>query len=185
MSFDRKAYFKVYYAKHKAKIKRRSRLWDKKPPDETRRRSRLWAQKQRNDPEFCAKILVASRKWRIKHLKEHYAKHRERILLRKRAWYKANLNYCWEYFRVRAKLLHNAPKEEKAGLVAFYRWVRTAEHIPCAYCRKPTTVKWRHVDHIIPLARGGKHLVCNLTVACPPCNCSKWAYPISEFLARK
>lgn len=30
-----------------------------------------------------------------------------------------------------------------------------------------------HVDHVLPLARGGAHLISNLCIACPPCNLRK------------
>lgn len=43
----------------------------------------------------------------------------------------------------------------------------------CAYCRKRFTIKWMHVDHIIPIAKGGKHTVSNLCRSCPPCNIRK------------
>jgi 5-methylcytosine-specific restriction endonuclease McrA len=32
-----------------------------------------------------------------------------------------------------------------------------------------------HVDHVVPLARGGEHSYANTQPACPPCNMSKGA----------
>jgi 5-methylcytosine-specific restriction endonuclease McrA len=41
----------------------------------------------------------------------------------------------------------------------------------CAYCGvKPTQL---HRDHVVPLARGGRHSIGNLLPACPRCNLSK------------
>ena len=40
---------------------------------------------------------------------------------------------------------------------------------PCAYCGAPS----EHIDHIIPLSRGGRHSIGNLTGACAKCNKSK------------
>lgn len=41
----------------------------------------------------------------------------------------------------------------------------------CRYCQTPLT-KF-HVDHFIPLSRGGSNWPSNLVLACPSCNCSK------------
>ena len=30
-----------------------------------------------------------------------------------------------------------------------------------------------HVDHVVPLARGGRHVLGNLQILCPPCNLRK------------
>lgn len=40
---------------------------------------------------------------------------------------------------------------------------------PCAYCDAPS----EHIDHVIPLSRGGRHSIGNLTGACAKCNQSK------------
>lgn len=40
-----------------------------------------------------------------------------------------------------------------------------------------------HVDHVMPLARGGKHESENLVIACPRCNLSKSAKDPEEFAA--
>lgn len=48
---------------------------------------------------------------------------------------------------------------------------------PCAYCGAPS----EHIDHIIPLSRGGRHSIGNLTGACKPCNLSKGSKFITEW----
>lgn len=44
----------------------------------------------------------------------------------------------------------------------------------CCICRKGIKSKY-HVDHIVPLARGGKHEPSNLQLLCPSCNVRKSA----------
>lgn len=54
----------------------------------------------------------------------------------------------------------------------------------CYYCGAP----WRHIDHIVPLSRGGKHEIDNLVTACAKCNTTKhnkllgteWTPPLVE-----
>lgn len=60
----------------------------------------------------------------------------------------------------------------------------------CAYCSIRFLTKEMHVDHIIPLVKGGCHSPENLTMACKSCNSSKndktlfkeWI-PLQPFLA--
>lgn len=42
----------------------------------------------------------------------------------------------------------------------------------CAYCRKRLTNRW-HVDHIIPLCRGGTNDRANIQITCSKCNLRK------------
>jgi 5-methylcytosine-specific restriction endonuclease McrA len=42
----------------------------------------------------------------------------------------------------------------------------------CAHC-KTSVKRRRHIDHIIPLARGGSNWPSNLQILCPQCNMSK------------
>ena len=48
----------------------------------------------------------------------------------------------------------------------------------CAYCDGP----YEHLDHVIPLARGGSNWPANLRPACEHCNTSKRDKPLREFL---
>lgn len=40
----------------------------------------------------------------------------------------------------------------------------------CAYCQE---VPWQHIEHVVPLSRGGLHSIGNVLPACARCNCSK------------
>jgi 5-methylcytosine-specific restriction endonuclease McrA len=50
---------------------------------------------------------------------------------------------------------------------------------PCSYCGGSS----EHIDHIVPIARGGDGRWDNLTAACANCNFSKSAKPLPGFLA--
>lgn len=52
------------------------------------------------------------------------------------------------------------------------------QHGKCAYCGTSVLEK-RHIDHILPVARGGTNARSNLQILCPPCNHRKRAtHPI-------
>jgi 5-methylcytosine-specific restriction endonuclease McrA len=56
---------------------------------------------------------------------------------------------------------------------AYLKWARAAVSISCYWCGKGTAKGKRHIDHIIPLARGGADATENLCVSCIPCNLHK------------
>lgn len=53
----------------------------------------------------------------------------------------------------------------------------------CAICLVALDASF-HVDHKLPLSRGGKHEVANVQLLCATCNVRKWAYTTEEFMAR-
>jgi 5-methylcytosine-specific restriction endonuclease McrA len=54
----------------------------------------------------------------------------------------------------------------------------------CFYCRRRTHRKDRTLDHMRPLARGGKHHPRNLIMACNRCNSRKRTMTATEFRKR-
>lgn len=51
----------------------------------------------------------------------------------------------------------------------------------CAYCGEPIPFKGMHVDHLIPLARGGADSDDNYMPACPTCNHYKHTLTLDDF----
>lgn len=54
----------------------------------------------------------------------------------------------------------------------------------CVYCGEPLENGW-HVDHMIPLAKGGSNELANLAPACGPCNEAKGATPLRVWLVSR
>lgn len=50
--------------------------------------------------------------------------------------------------------------------------IRIMQRNRCAIC-KTSIAKAYHVDHVMPLARGGRHERANIQLLCPPCNLAK------------
>lgn len=55
----------------------------------------------------------------------------------------------------------------------------------CFGCFADLTVVGYHVDHIVPLAKGGTNWPGNLQLLCPTCNCSKGAKDNAEWWAEQ
>lgn len=51
----------------------------------------------------------------------------------------------------------------------------------CAYCRERP---YQHLDHVVPIARGGRHGIGNLLPACAQCNLSKGSRLLADWRLR-
>lgn len=60
-------------------------------------------------------------------------------------------------------------------------WLDQASKV-CHWCGCDCSGRF-HVDHIIPLSKGGPHELDNLAISCPPCNLRKNAKMPEQFLA--
>jgi 5-methylcytosine-specific restriction endonuclease McrA len=54
----------------------------------------------------------------------------------------------------------------------------------CFYCKEPLTSDY-HVDHKIPIAKGGTHSIENFALACMQCNQEKHAKDLDEYRNRR
>lgn len=77
----------------------------------------------------------------------------------------------WQAER-RARLI-GATIGSKEAIAAFYYHIQSSPRLRCYYCKKMTKKAKRHVDHIIPLSKGGSHGIGNLCCACADCNLKK------------
>lgn len=60
-----------------------------------------------------------------------------------------------------------------------YEWLKLRYGQPCTYCGEKSS----HIDHKIPLTRGGAHCFSNLDMICEDCNRAKRDRTPEEFLA--
>lgn len=80
--------------------------------------------------------------------------------------------WCGKHYQRWKK--HGSPTPEGVELDA----IKNRQRGECYYCgeRKPLVV-----DHVIPLAKGGRHAIGNLTGSCQTCNSSKGAMLLIEW----
>lgn len=138
---------------------------------------------------------VANLEARREQNRQYRLEHREERAAAARAWREANREHVEEYSkavkeRVNAtsRAWQEAHPEERAAAARNYRarknqngGTHTAADVrrqlkqqrgKCFWCKTKVNDKY-HVDHVVPLSKGGSNGPENLVVACPGCNMSK------------
>ena len=139
------------------------RRWAKLHPDRIRAASRRWY--HRNLEGQRTRNRAKNGKFRAKSDPKAVRKY-------KREWCRKNHHRMAHYEGVRRALKKGAA----INLAQMKEWIASVKSKPkaiCYYCGRSVSTKGIHLDHIVPLSKGGAHSVENLCVACPHCNCSK------------
>jgi 5-methylcytosine-specific restriction endonuclease McrA len=113
--------------------------------------------------------------------REYYERNKDRIRQAKKRYAKRNPDKILEKdARRRERLSVDTTLEEKEEVrLILLRW-RRLKHCFCTYCDAPIEGSNRCVDHIVPLAGGGRHVASNLCLACRSCNSRKGAKILGE-----
>jgi 5-methylcytosine-specific restriction endonuclease McrA len=143
-----------------------------------KRRAAYLADKSRTQANSAA--WRAANSERVKAKTEAYRRaNAERLIAARALWRAVNRERVNEYGR-----RHRAAK--RAAMVGRFTvedlyadWERRGLS-GCAYCPDG---QYEHMDHVVPLSRGGSHSMDNLVPACGRCNMSKGARLLSEWLA--
>lgn len=151
-----------YQANHKAEAVKRVRQWRKDNPGRRREADRIWREQNRD------KERARNRK--------RYTQHPDKVKEANKQWADRNP------IKILAKL--HRRRARKHGAIGTHTEMdiiilRINQHGKCAYCSQP--LKKYHVDHVIPLSRGGSDDFDNLALACPHCNQSKGNKLLSEW----
>lgn len=112
--------------------------------------------------KYYYKDLEASRKKSRDSARRRYPQKRKEIIAR-------------EIVRgaARRSLIQLGSKEDRKQAVSLILGLRANPETRCAYCDILLLGKRVHIDHILPLSRGGRHCVENLCASCETCNISK------------
>jgi len=113
---------------------------------------------------------------------------KEKEAARKKAYYEANK----EKEAARQKAYRDANKEKIAEQNAARRFRKTyiinhllvAQRGKCASCYA-NVIEKHHLDHIVPLAKGGTHDRSNFQLLCPTCNLKKLAKDPLAFMQER
>ena len=182
-----------YYAKHRGEIRAKAKKKYDEDPEKARADSRRW---RTNNPERRKEITRRYREANREKLRaagreyarRRYAEDPDRGRRLAREWYAANLDRG----RIGKRESQARYKARKVG--AFVSEV-TAEDIARMLvdqqerCNDPgcgvSLPGGYHVDHVIPLSKGGTHELGNVQLLCPHCNISKRDKMPEEFASRR
>ncbi|MBZ5726369.1 MAG: HNH endonuclease [Acidobacteriia bacterium] len=98
-------------------------------------------------------------------------------------WREANPAILSAHSAKRRALTRGATVGDPKAVAAIYEKAKSKRRVRCAYCGRYPRVGERHVDHVIPLAKGGPHTAANLRITCAQCNLSKGVKTAEEFLS--
>lgn len=117
------------------------------------------------------------------HNRARYLRYKKRYNTNSKKWYKKN-PMASKAATHNARVLRQYPEactESSPSNVELRKWLEKSSEEPlCAWCgsKEPS-----HIDHIIPLSRGGKHEFSNLRILCKICNEAKLDRTDEEFFA--
>ncbi len=143
------------------------------------------------DRSYWKKLYARNRETLKRKARERSARNPEKMVAVRRKHYLKTKLIAPEKLLARSRARGHRVREATEGSVAkiesFLRWLIAADVVRCHWCgvKIPKEKGARHADHVIPLARGGKHALHNLAPSCAKCNCSKHDLMPHEWLERR
>lgn len=146
-----------------------AKKWKRNNPERKRELNRQW---QQANPE---KYKLSNQKWA--------EKNPEKIRAKSRRWYAAHTDICrkkskqWRVANPSKVILQKHRRRAlKQGVDSSSSFDEQAQlkrqHGKCYYCQ--TKLTEYHIDHVVPLSRGGSDHPDNKVLACPSCNLHKY-----------
>lgn len=161
---------KSYFAVYRAELKRKQFPPGQPKPAEQIERERAYtrAYEERH------------RERRKEMNRQTYLRNKQKVLERSAAWAKAHP----EVMAAKMARRRARTSAEDSHTAQDIRDLLAAQRGRCVVCKTDIRSKY-HVDHIVPLARGGGNQKTNIQLLCPPCNCSKNAKHPVEFMQER
>jgi 5-methylcytosine-specific restriction endonuclease McrA len=141
------------------------------------------------DPEFKKKNAEKAKAYRAANphmVKDQNRKRREKNpeaeRARCRAWFELNPDKRAAYEQNR-----RAKKQENGGKITpnLKNYLFIAQKGHCMCCRKKCQMSDLHMDHVMPLSKGGAHIDENIQLLCQPCNQSKYSKHPIDFMQER
>ncbi len=149
--------------------------------NQNRKRNLEYGKKWREaNPDYMEQYHASRYDQELQWRKQYYKENAETIKEYNRKYRMENSEYYREYNRKYArenvdrvalnKLKRRAKKLDNGIFLILQKEISAIRRSPCAMCGTGDNIS---IDHIIPIARGGRHCVGNLQPLCQSCNSSK------------
>lgn len=150
-----RAAYRKYYKANSEKVKAKNRAWQKANPEKANAKNRAWYEANAD------KVMAAQKAYKEANI--------EKTKAAQKVYYKANP----EKFRLYATS-RRAVEYNSEGSLEFedYFLIFEKHDYKCPYCNADVQNNF-HLDHIVPLTKGGSSWVDNFQALCPFCNLSK------------
>ena len=193
-----KAYQKRWYEDNTERKAETSREWREANPERHAENGRRWQTENRERKEETNREWYVAnrerakenaRKWREAHpeLVRGYSRkwcesHPEKARARNAAYRAANA----EKLRVSdAAKNHRRRTAEGSFTPEEVETLLESQWYECAYCGADLLETSYHLDHKVPVSKGGTSYIENIAAACPACNMSKGAKDLDEWLSER
>jgi 5-methylcytosine-specific restriction endonuclease McrA len=188
--------FREWSKSNPEKVREKTKKWRDANPDWVSQYQRSWERRNADRIRDQRKIRELPRLSEIQaYRRAYYESHKSHYRAQSREWQRKNKekvklsNYRWrernpEAFRAitqrrRAKKSKAEGSYTARDLIALFK----SQKGLCNGCLK-SLPKSYHVDHIMPLCRGGSNWPSNLQLLCQSCNSSKGTKTMDEWLDR-
>ena len=166
----RKIANRKYASANPEKIADKSRKWHELNPEKRKENNRRWCAANKD------KVAIKNRRYKTEHAAELAPMARQRA----KEWNAAHPEDVTKRAHARRARKKNAPGSHTADEL---KALIIAQNYQCI-CGISLKSK-KHLDHIVPLARGGSNGIENLQYLCPQCNLSKGAKDMVTWLQQK
>jgi 5-methylcytosine-specific restriction endonuclease McrA len=156
----------AYRASHKEHISERNRAYSESHREGLAEYAAAWRAAR---PEYTASYCATHRKERS----AYYVAHKEQIAAYAAMYCQNHLPENAAKSAARRALLLGATLGNLAEIKAIYKQAKESPKVRCYICGDWIPMGKRHVDHVVPLSKGGKHRPSNLAVSCADCNLRK------------
>jgi 5-methylcytosine-specific restriction endonuclease McrA len=172
------AYHKNYYDSDRATVLSRHAVWYSRHKEQAALYQAAYQASHKEEIAAQKADYYAQHRVEIMDLQTVYrSTHREEARARTRTYYRSHVAEATAHANARRAFISGAlvgvTSSRREEMVAIYQRAKDDGTVRCYLCGKVAKVGERHVDHIMPLSKGGKHRPSNLAIACATCNLRK------------
>jgi predicted nucleic acid-binding Zn-ribbon protein len=181
--------FASYYSENADKVNARIEAYRKAHPENRKAQRTAWI---KANPEKVAASREKHKEQSAATTAAWQSRNRKRVLANVAAYYVANREKCktaieaWHKANPDARRIHweNRRARECGGKLStgLVERLFTLQRGKCPCCRSDLRKTSFHLDHTMPLAKGGTNDDVNMQLLCPPCNLEKHAKHPVEFM---